>query len=68
MIALLSTVLAVEIFRSNGEYTTEEKAAWPLDHIHTGIKAATAAKFFIWCYKIHVQDYVVSKFSQLSAF
>ena len=55
------------IFRSNGEYTTEEKAAWPLDHVHAGIKATTTAKFFIQCYKIQVQDYVVSKCSQLSA-
>ena len=28
----------------------------------------TTAKFFIWCYKIQVQNYMVSKFSQLLAF
>ena len=46
----------------------KKKAAWPLDHVHAGIKATTAAEFFIQCYKIQVQDYVVSKFSQLLAF
>ena len=33
-----------------------------------GIKAVLTAEFFIQCYKFQVQDYVVSKFSQLSAF
>ena len=46
----------------------KKKAAWPLDHIHAGIKAATTAEFFIQCYKIQVQDCMVSKCSQLLAF
>ena len=46
----------------------KKKASWPLDCVHAGIKAMTTAEFFIWCYKIQVQDYVVSKFSQLLAF
>ena len=61
-------VFTVELFRSNSEYTTEEKAAWPLDPTQAGIKAMLAAKFFIRCYKFQVQDYVVSKFSQPLAF
>ena len=46
----------------------KKKQLGPLDHTRAGIKATLAAEFFIWCYKFQVQDYVVSKFSQLSAF
>ena len=60
--------LQLKYLGQNDDYTTEEKAAWPLDHVHAGIKATTTAKFFIQCYKIQVQDYMVSKFSQLLAF
>ena len=59
--------VTVEIFQSNWEYITEEKAAWPLDSAPTGIKAEPAAKFFIRCYKFQVQDYVVPN-SQSFAF
>ena len=54
--------VTVEKFQSNCEYTTEEKAAWSPDSAPMGIKAMPTAKFFIWCYKFQVQDYVVSKF------
>ena len=50
-------------FQLNCEYTTEEKATWPLQSAPTGIKAEPMAKFFIWCYEFQVQDYVVSKFT-----
>ena len=48
--------------------TPLKKAAWPLDHTQVGMGALLAAKFFIQCYKFQVQDYMVSTFSQLSAF
>ena len=55
--------VTVEKFQSDSAYTTEEKAAWPLDSVSTGIKAEPTAKFFIRYYKFQVQDYVVSKFT-----
>ena len=55
--------VTVEKFQSNSAYTTEENAALPLDSASMGIKAEPTAKFFIWCYKFQVQDYVVSKFT-----
>ena len=58
--------VTVEKFQSNSAYATEENAAWPLDSAPMGIKAKPAAKFFIWCYKFQVQDYVVSKFTSLA--
>ena len=54
--------VTVEKFQSNCEYT-EEKADLPLDSAPMGIKAKPTAKFFIWCSKFLVQDYVVSKFT-----
>ena len=60
--------VTVEKFQLNCDYTTEEKAAWPLDSAPTGIKAEPMAKLFIRCYKFQVQDYVVSKIHSLSAF
>ena len=58
--------VTVEKFQSNSAYATEEKAACSLDSAPTGIKSEPAAKFFIWCYKFQVQDYVVSKFTSLA--
>ena len=55
--------VTVKKFQSNSVYATEEKAVWPLDSAPMGIKSEPTAKFFIWCYKFQVQDYVVSKFT-----
>ena len=55
--------VTAEKFQSNCEYTTEEKAAWPLDSAPMGIKAEPTANFFIQCYEFQVQDYVVLKFT-----
>ena len=55
--------VTVEKFQPNSVYATEENAAWPLDSAPMDIKAEPTAKFFIWCYKFQVQDYMVSKFT-----
>ena len=57
--------VTVKKIQSNSAYTTEEKAAWPLDSAPMGIKAKPVVKFFIQCYHFQVQDYVVLKFTSI---